>query len=1408
MGEIYIEPITRIHATFAEAKEFLENGGYSVFEEAKTVSLANLAQGTRNLIVGEPGVGKSLLLRKIDVHLKAEGFKTALIGLRQSSAMREIDKFLAVPGNKKALLLDALDEVKGSQFPEVLEKIKDIADANPKLAFFISGRWVFIDRYAHTFPSYRLITISPFRQDQVKDYLRQSGHQTQEIDRLLDRIMPLGQRQLVIQIPRYLQYLNLYLEKKGIDAASKVSRNDLFEFFIYQKLTLEETKLNTQKREMIQRFLEQLALAMEIYQANEIKKDELMTFLDEFQSDLKQAAVAQIDIEIFYEYSLLKNNPDTVEFENTEFQEYLAAKEIKRQRDPARAAFAVAVEPNTKEIYPSWYNALIFLVDMLPALLEQVVEFSGLRSGKKILDEAFFLFLSRIDPRTMTPELRPRLFRDVLDYHDRALQWLPGELPRALPGLFDPSLEPYLKERVAAAEAESGTRRFVPLGNLTYVVAYLLEDNAKLDRPYWRAKLIEYASDRNSNGVLQRHALLALQFLADPSVIDELPDLTSGDSLIMQHFISLHTSVDPDHPKSLQHATTVTKRNQIYGRYTLFAIRDRQAIKRFLQALIDDEMFLREFLDDTSIFRERDRVMVGNVESVLDDEIRELAENLLVRSANHRFTHRAEESEFLKGLWKLLRKDDPGLIAEIVTRVRKAKETDLYFINGFLAEVIQMEDVAPFIAALNDNDRWLARDVMARIRYSKRPEAAEIYEAGRELIPDVYKALEDTTAQRRQKSEEKRRARKLLKEFRFHLEPEAGRYMSNVFEFFNTHIHELEPLLTPEDRQRMSDLLSGTIFKFMDPGKSDLTIQSEEGGRKSYTMDSTVALFGDALRAAQHLGFDTAPYRQQIVNLIPFSYNDQLDTIFTVLKGVTAAELAPVIEIYRTRQSDLWRHQPESFLRAVEEFHVSAAAPVLRELILEPFWQMHVRRQALRVVESVDPDPGFLRTLFAKYGDSAEASERELAEAANGLLITNHDDSDAVRWRLQEVIKRAVPFVRPRGGGVRSVGPIEEEIAGGKSFAAPLMELKYPGYEEDYLQLLDDAMAVFERGTEFEEYAIYLWSIVHAYFNNLKETRSYGPLKQFEAKVRGLKDRNGGNWLAARTADLRRSYLAYLGRPASISKAVETYNAVRAYDDSKIQNSTDLYRQLTEVFNGDLRRWIEGEGGYDVLGKEISAEGIQEYEKLVQKTVTTQIENALLRRGFEIRILREAQLLDHKRTDLLIYYGFVGPVVVEIKLTSNSDLKGSKVEASESYASMERYMLGYNAAHGIFMIFDNAEAANLRTIAAAFEKIPGVAVVTFAVPRKAPRNAAKGKKPAKPQNAAKRKKPPKQGKPAKRTRAAKDRKTVERANAAKRKKPAKQKAPAKLEKAAKLEKQAKRKKSAKRKRPAVASRSQ
>lgn len=140
---------------------------------------------------------------------------------------------------------------------------------------------------------------------------------------------------------------------------------------------------------------------------------------------------------------------------------------------------------------------------------------------------------------------------------------------------------------------------------------------------------------------------------------------------------------------------------------------------------------------------------------------------------------------------------------------------------------------------------------------------------------------------------------------------------------------------------------------------------------------------------------------------------------------------------------------------------------------------------------------------------------------------------------------------------------------------------------------------------------------------------------------------------------------------------------------------------------------------------------IQQYEKLVQKTVRSQIENILLRRGFQIEVLREPQLLDEKRTDLFIRYGFAGPVIIEVKLTSNTDMKMSRLEQSPSFICMTKYMQGYGASHGIFLIIDNDGARNLQEIQNAFSQIPNVWVKVFDYRKDKPRAARKMKTPKK-----------------------------------------------------------------------------
>ena len=151
----YIQPITKVFTSSEEAKNDVNQNGHSslFIDDRKILSLADLAQGNRNLIFGEPGVGKTELLKKFKAHHDTLGDKTCLVNLRVGNPIEQIDSFLKdTTTERKVLILDALDEVRSSIFPNVLQKIETISKESPDMVIYLSSRWIFVSKYTITFP--------------------------------------------------------------------------------------------------------------------------------------------------------------------------------------------------------------------------------------------------------------------------------------------------------------------------------------------------------------------------------------------------------------------------------------------------------------------------------------------------------------------------------------------------------------------------------------------------------------------------------------------------------------------------------------------------------------------------------------------------------------------------------------------------------------------------------------------------------------------------------------------------------------------------------------------------------------------------------------------------------------------------------------------------------------------------------------------------------------------------------------------------------------------------------------------------------------------------------------------------------------------------------------------------------
>lgn len=1336
---IYIQPNIKFYSSFDEAlSERAEYGGY-IFREDYKWELKDLFNVPKAFVVAEPGYGKTRLLKKIVLEANVNNKKAIFLDLKkvdtasiekyvghqaQSLTALKSDGFKLCNAESVVVCLDALDEVKQEDFSRIVEEIKAFIEKFDKISIIISCRWHYFQKHKELFRDldFRYVHISPFSEEQVRLYLKQSSIQDRDIERIFT-ILSFRGRDLIIQTPRYTELIVSYIKDRGIENFKTLTKTQLLEFFIYKKLEVGDKKLNTQKKDLIKRVLEKLALIMEIYQTNLLKKDELMTFFDDLQSDLKQNFLQQVPLEVFYDKSLLKDNIDTIEFDNTEFQEYLAAKEITRLGKPTQVIFELSVDPELREIYPSWFNTLGFAVDLDISLLKPLLDFGHQRRDRIVQDEEYHRFLTKVDVERLPVKERKAIFEQVFSYYQSVLHWIDWDIAKNLSYYFDKSQHDLIKYYIDGRRCKNNeTKRFVYLGNVAQVVGSLLERNIfdNEEKAYWKQKLIKFAKDKNENGVLQRNALFALGNLQDDTVIREVESVWKNkDQLIRDSFLELCRKLNPNHNLSIKYFVEGTKREQhfISSRHCLYEVTEVEAVKKLLDNFIHDPSFLDNFIDQESIFKDEDGQFIENIKAVWDSDVDSKLQALIQKVVTSEYWYPLEGSEFIKNIALSLKRKNKTYLLDLILQIAQSDslKKNLFNFQSLFTVLLEKDRVKEFIKQLSqfENGKQVALWTLQQIKFSKRENAEEIYEEARKYFNNEYKTAESNWENREKGMSEEDR---LYKEFQFKLEPEKGKYYKDVFRFYLTHKDKLEPLLTQNDKDRIKGLIESIFDKF-DPGKQDLEITEREGKSRSYITSSFIPIFGDCIKVARDLSLYVTRYRKHIINYIPFAYSEHLEAIFSLVKDIQPDEIKGLLSVYKERSSDLWRFMPDSFIRATERYMIKEAVPILREFVAQSDFSIYDRVRALKTSEFLTPDADFLKKVFEQYKRD-KTGLKQLAEKANELLIEKHEDKEAITWRFDELIKRAFPFKKVKGTDV--VSPQEREFHD-KDFAAPLMKLKHPQYQNQFLDVLDKSFNILKRDG-YWDYVQYLWQVVSAYFENLKEGKSYRPLRNLESFVQEHSSDEGVNWFKYRLKELKRSYMNFLGKPASVVGCIQKYNQLKSRQYIEIATPNDLYEKLKEVINTDLRRWVESEGAYTfIVGNKIKKTGKQDYEDLIQKTIKTQIENALLKKGFkEVDIIREPQLLDGKRLDFLISYGFIGPILIEVKLSTNPDLgPKKKLQKQPSYQNFIRYMNGYNAHFGIFLVFDTKERTgkvekwktHLRKIVDAYQKIDNVEVI-------------------------------------------------------------------------------------------------
>jgi len=230
---------------------------------------------------------------------------------------------------------------------------------------------------------------------------------------------------------------------------------------------------------------------------------------------------------------------------------------------------------------------------------------------------------------------------------------------------------------------------------------------------------------------------------------------------------------------------------------------------------------------------------------------------------------------------------------------------------------------------------------------------------------------------------------------------------------------------------------------------------------------------------------------------------------------------------------------------------------------------------------------------------------------------------------------------------------------------------------------------------------------VCSYIYNLIIYRKYEPILNLEKHVYEKTDEKGTNWFKYRIQKLKREYSSYISKPDDILTCIQKYNKIRNTLYLFLKTDKDLVDFIKTAIDKDLRRFVEDEGYYreieKVAGRKIS-EQVKQYlhkndydwliqkgkghqEDLIQKNLKVQLENIFLKNGLRHSdITREPQLQDDTRVDFKISYGFLGPVIIETKTTSNKEINRKK-ERDAYKPKLIKYVNGFNAVFSYFLIF-------------------------------------------------------------------------------------------------------------------------
>jgi hypothetical protein len=1247
------------------------------YVETSTLQVESLLNYDKLFVIAEPGYGKSTLLQNFEQLLADRCIKYQVVYGKD-------DHKIKISEDVEYLIFDALDESKDvvAKFYEILQVVE-----GKEIKLIISNRTHYLSRIEHLLQNkeFEYIRLLPFSKYQILEFLKIKLEELQIQDEILNKIIEnskSGDGKSILSTPRYLNEFCAYIKESGLEpkTISNLKKSELFDKVIFFKLEA-ESKGNSNQIFPTKRVLERLALIMEIHELNKISKDDFITFLDQTNSNISLVFLNLIDLDDLLN-RVMKPTGEFLEFEHTEFQEYLAAKELSRIGYRFQTIYDLMIDPKLQFIKSNWIDVLNYAIDIDKEFVNPVIRFIETRNFESVDDKLIEIILNA-NIENNDSVFVDRLFNILFNFYS-----FKGK----------PIYNVYTQ--IAKFITDSNKKIKVPLYkiadiedsvmNIVRNQILLIEALAKKDKlseeqkSNWKLYLIELLKSNKFNHIHTTIFHLLIAFEDAKPLLKFISVFEKKEDYILNGLFYPLGKLAPNTPETIALINRCLKSNRRLDNLDSFInkVTDEKGLISIFETLAQNPQILNH---NCFQYSHGAYSLFENVNKINSSELIQKIKaflSALFETENHVYFR----TNIIELSLRFILNKNPKFIHELT-----GKKKFLYHLKDIVKALAREVDLETFKELenfiLSTKHNWRHQELIYKTKSAlENFKDNPIYAYIQNEYLNEWESNRLTDIQIEDPDE------KLIKEYRSYFIDDPGHYHTGLIPFLINKSKEVIPLLQKQDVDYTKGVIE-KVLKGYNPDLYKIEITKRKNNRTSFTHNQETWLSIESyFKAAYLLGFNEILIKHRVKFLKTFpqlghyydeNSNEFSSEIFEIIGELTKNDIKLIYKFCTERKDDLVLFNARNFAENLKKLNLHQFIPLLVKLFYNEKIEIYDSEKVLEAIGELAKTPDDEKTLLEIFQHENNTNKQK--DIANSYLIKKFKNEEAIIWRFQELKERFRPFdTDHKYNGTRGVSLFETELEN------PEFSICFYGIKNDiiYEGMLDILHFSFEKRSERMNFAYsdYLQKIIYSYFQAFINEKVLRDLRRISLNFHKPEQTNSFEQYIDKLVEE-----LYLKQKSlePFTTAVHSANRIIANKYLPIQSDLELKEFILSIIEKEIRSLIEDKGYYRVIS-DLSDKKKYPNEDLIQKTLKIALEKELIEKGLRTGdINREVESYDRLRYDYLISYGLFGPIMVELKLMKNSEIQNDKQRLTYK-KKLKRY-LDANKGLGIYVIFQTED---------------------------------------------------------------------------------------------------------------------